>query len=125
MKLMAKPAEDRYQNAYGLKIDLETCLIQWNQTKTIDATFIPGQVDHSGRLSIPQKLYGREEELAQLREVFQLGKYGETTLLLISGNAGIGKSSLVMEFRDWVLENRGYYITGTFDQFKQDFKNTK
>ncbi|MEP1079896.1 serine/threonine protein kinase [Leptolyngbya sp. PL-A3] len=36
MKLMAKNAEDRYQNAWGLKADLERCLHQFEATGQID-----------------------------------------------------------------------------------------
>ena len=34
LKLMAKNAEDRYQNALGLRHDLEKCLISWKETQT-------------------------------------------------------------------------------------------
>ncbi|MEG3846173.1 serine/threonine protein kinase, partial [Microcoleus sp. herbarium13] len=68
-KLMAKNAEDRYQSAMGLKRDLEICLQQWNQTGTI-AHFAIAQQDRCDRFIIPEKLYGRETEVAALLAAF-------------------------------------------------------
>ena len=59
LKLMAKNAEDRYQSAWGLKADLETCLTQRSATGKIEP-FPLGLQDISDRFQIPQKLYGRE-----------------------------------------------------------------
>ncbi|HAA32013.1 MAG TPA: serine/threonine protein kinase, partial [Cyanobacteria bacterium UBA8553] len=80
MKLMAKNAEDRYQSAAGLKADLEICLSQLQTTGEI-ANFVPGQLDKSGQLSIPQKLYGREREVETLLAAFERvsGKKQQTT----------------------------------------------
>ncbi|WP_426777756.1 diguanylate cyclase domain-containing protein [Lusitaniella coriacea] len=69
MKLMAKNAEDRYQSALGLKYDLEKCLKQWQETGTIEP-FTLGEKDACDRFIIPEKLYGREAEVAQLLVAF-------------------------------------------------------
>ncbi|OCR00754.1 hypothetical protein BCD67_15450 [Oscillatoriales cyanobacterium USR001] len=63
-KLMAKNAEDRYQNALGLKHDLEVCQQQWQQRGGIPE-FMIAQRDLSDRFLIPEKLYGRENEVNQ------------------------------------------------------------
>ena len=64
-KLMAKNAEDRYQSAFGLKNDLDVCYEKWKTTGTID-NFVVGQLDISDFFDIPQKLYGREQEVELL-----------------------------------------------------------
>jgi predicted ATPase/signal transduction histidine kinase len=69
MKLMAKNAEDRYQSASGLKYDLETCLHQLKETGKID-DFKIAQRDLCDRFIIPEKLYGRENEVAELLAAF-------------------------------------------------------
>lgn len=69
MKLLAKTAEDRYQSTLGLKADLETCLTQL-QTDGEICHFLVGQLDSYSQFSIPQKLYGREIEVATLLEAF-------------------------------------------------------
>jgi hypothetical protein len=54
MKLLAKNAEDRYQTAAGLTIDLRKCLAEWESRRRIDA-FSLGASDVSPRLLIPKK----------------------------------------------------------------------
>jgi serine/threonine protein kinase len=61
-KLMAKNAEDRYQSALGLKHDLEMGLHQWQETGEI-FSFLLGQKDVPERFLIPEKLYGRHQEV--------------------------------------------------------------
>jgi len=120
IKLMAKNAEDRYQSAYGLKIDLESCLKQLEETGNIP-TFPLGQQDISARFQIPQKLYGREREITTLLETFErVFATGKTELTLVSGYSGIGKSSLVQELYKPITARRGYFIAGKFDQFQRN-----
>ncbi|WP_017315233.1 trifunctional serine/threonine-protein kinase/ATP-binding protein/sensor histidine kinase [Mastigocladopsis repens] len=119
MKLLAKTAEDRYQNAYGLKADLEQCLVQWQATGTI-FDFPLGQQDKSSQFHIREKLYGREVEVATLMEAFERISQGSTEMMLVSGYSGIGKSSLVNEVHKPMVRKNGYFISGKFDQFKRD-----
>jgi serine/threonine protein kinase len=119
LKLMAKNAEDRYQSAYGLKVDLEECLRQWNSVGRIDP-FPLGQHDISDRFQIPQKLYGREQEIDLLLAAFELVSQGSSELMLVSGYSGIGKSALVQEIYKPITWQRGYFIAGKFDQFQRD-----
>ncbi|GAA6621823.1 AAA family ATPase [Scytonema sp. NUACC26] len=70
MKLMAKNPEKRYQSAYGLKVDLEQCLHQLQTTGEI-VSFPLGEQDISDKFQIPQKLYGREKEVAKLLAAFE------------------------------------------------------
>lgn len=119
MKLLAKNAEERYQSADGLKFDLETCLLQLQTTGKIK-DFILGQRDHGSQLLIPQKLYGREKEVATLMDAFWRVSQGATEMLLVSGYSGIGKTSIVNEVHKPIVTARGYFITGKFDQLKRD-----
>ncbi len=68
-KLMQKNAENRYQSALGLKHDLEICLTQLQETGDIQA-FVLGESDMCDRFIIPEKLYGRESEVAELLAAF-------------------------------------------------------
>lgn len=118
LKLMAKNAEDRYQSAAGLRADLEECLHQW-QTGGWISQLVPGQHDISDRFLVPQKLYGREQQLASLLEAFERVSRGGSELLLVSGPAGIGKTALVQELYRPVTRRRGYFIAGKFDQVQR------
>ncbi|MEQ9667175.1 trifunctional serine/threonine-protein kinase/ATP-binding protein/sensor histidine kinase [Coleofasciculus sp. G2-EDA-02] len=119
MKLMAKTAEERYQSAWGLKADLETC---WHQLRTSGeiSQFSLGQQDISDKFQIPQKLYGREAEIHQLLDTFERVSQGATELILVAGYSGIGKSALVHEVQKPIVRQRGYFISGKFDQFKRN-----
>ena len=119
MKLLAKTAEDRYQSGYGLKADLEQCLNQLQQTGK-NCNFIPGERDKSGQFLIPQKLYGREAQVATLMDAFERVSTGTAELMLVSGYSGIGKSCLVYEIHKPIVGARGYFIAGKFDQFKRN-----
>lgn len=127
LKLMAKNAEDRYQSAWGIKADLERCAEQLSVSGQIN-DIQPGIQDVSDRFQIPQKLYGREVEIAALLAAFErvAGKRNGTEsdnipasseMLLVSGYSGIGKSALVQELYKPITAKRGYFISGKFDQF--------
>ncbi|MGB7708696.1 MAG: AAA family ATPase [Microcoleus sp.] len=70
IKLMAKNAENRYQTALGLKHDLENCLVQLQATGNLEK-FALGKRDITDRFSIPEKLYGRENEVSNLLAAFE------------------------------------------------------
>src|SRR4028119_1459484 len=115
-KLMAKNAEARYQSALGLKYDLETCLCQWQETGTL-TNFDLGQRDLCDRFIIPEKLYGRENEVFSLLSAFERVSGGSTEMMLVAGFSGIGKTAVVNEVHKPIVRQRGYFIKGKFDQF--------
>ncbi|MBD2162256.1 AAA family ATPase [Limnothrix sp. FACHB-1083] len=119
LKLMAKTAEERYQSAYGIQRDLEECLSQWQRSGSI-APFPLAERDQCGTFSIPQKLYGREMEVQQLLDVFDRVSAGNTEMVLVAGYSGIGKSALVNEVHKPIARQRGYFISGKFDQFQRN-----
>jgi len=121
MRLLAKNAEARYQSAYGLAHDLQRCLDAWTAQGKI-APFTLGTVDRSDRFQIPQKLYGREAEVEALLNAFErIAPAGTPAeLVLVSGYSGIGKSALVQEIHKPITAQRGYYISGKYDQFQRN-----
>ncbi|MEW6493830.1 MAG: AAA family ATPase [Cyanobacteriota bacterium] len=141
MKLMAKTAEDRYQSAWGIHVDLVFCLMQLEVNGEME-DIIPGENDISDKFQIPQKLYGREKEVETLLAAFErvaggARKAGEVggeesiisqskiqnpkskiEMMLVAGYPGIGKSSLVAELYKPITAKRGYFIIGKFEQFQ-------
>ena len=113
LKLLSKNAENRYQSAFGLKHDLE----QFNQSSN---SFKLGEKDFSGKLAIPDKLFGREKETAKLNQIYEKVSSGKTELLLISGKSGSGKSALIFEIHKPLIEKKGFYIEGKFDKFQKN-----
>ena len=118
LKLMAKTKEDRYQSAYGLRVDLQKCLTQLQTTGEIEP-FILGQQDISRRFQIPQRLYGRTDDIATLLQSFERVQQGQGEMVLVSGQAGIGKSMLVNEIKRPVAWQNGYFTSGKFEQLQQ------
>ncbi|MCR9142856.1 MAG: AAA family ATPase [bacterium] len=116
MKLLSKNAEDRYQSAAGLRFDLEECI----RSKGAPEDFVTGKRDVSEKFQIPQKLYGRQKEKENLMEVFDQVLAGDSQMAVVQGTSGIGKSALIHELRRPLVEKRGYFISGKFDQFKRD-----
>lgn len=79
-----------------------------------------GRAPHPVELKIASKLQGREGELAVLSNAFARAGCGEGLVLLVSGNSGSGKTSLVRALRGNVLNENGYFIEGKFNQYQRD-----
>src|SRR5215813_14161036 len=120
MRLLAKPAEAPDQTAAGVVVDLRRCLRAWERTGRI-GPFPLGVSDTPDVLRIPEKLYGREPEVRALRAAFErVATHGTPELVLISGYAGIGKSSVVNELHEAIVPLRGLFAFGKFDQYQHD-----
>lgn len=119
LKLLAKTADERYKSALGLQADLVICLMQLEANGFIEP-FPVGENDVSEKFQVPQINYGRDAELAILLAAFNRVANGSKELMLVSGSAGIGKSALVQELHQPIVQERGYFIVGKFDQFKQN-----
>ncbi len=120
MKLLAKNAEERYQTAAGLEVDLRHCLSEWRSRGRI-APFHLGAHDSPDELLIPEKLYGREREVDALIAAFErVVTQGGAGIVLVSGYSGVGKSSVVNELQKVLVPPRGLFATGKFDQHKRD-----
>jgi serine/threonine protein kinase len=109
LKLLAKNAEDRYQTADGLAADLQRCLDQWRSKGRIGPLEL-GVEDFSGRLQFPQKLYGREAEIEQIKTTLDRAIAGPAQLLLVAGHSGVGKTSLAHEIQKDVISRKGAFV---------------
>src|SRR5262249_20834289 len=119
LKLLAKSADERYQTASGLESDWRRCLKQWEATARIDP-FILGEDDAPDHLLIPEKLYGRDRELAALRASHdEVMTAGVPILILLAGYAGVGKSALVYEYQRELVA-RNWFAAGKCDQYQRD-----
>lgn len=111
LKLLAKPAERRYQSARGLEADLVRC----RQGRP----FALGRQDRRDRLTVPGQLYGRTAELASLQAAFaRVAAGGPSEAVVVAGYAGVGKSALLEEFQRGLPS--ALYAGGKHDQFRRD-----
>jgi predicted ATPase/signal transduction histidine kinase len=83
-----------------------------------------GLYDISDRFDIPQKIYGRKEEVENLLQAFDRvadrQHPSKIEMMLVAGYSGIGKSCLVAEIHKPNTRLNGYFTEGKFDQFQRN-----
>ncbi|KPA11708.1 multi-sensor signal transduction multi-kinase [Candidatus Magnetomorum sp. HK-1] len=139
MKLMAKNPEDRYQNIDGIKVDLENCLNQVKSSNKIN-DFEIGQQDIPSHFLLSKKLYARGQDLERMITIFErmfgwekekekgekanTESHGKSEVVLIKGDAGVGKSAFIEHVKKHVLRSRPQYqiffISGKNERFSQN-----
>ncbi|MGM0404332.1 MAG: ATP-binding protein, partial [Thermodesulfobacteriota bacterium] len=117
MKLISKTLEERYQSGYGVMADFQECARQFEESGTI-RDVIPGRQDRPIGFHMPDTLMGREAEIDMLRAAFDRTCDGANEMFLVSGAAGIGKSSLIRELRKSLGAGQAHFIEGKAEQYK-------
>lgn len=125
LKLLIKRPEERYASATEVRRDLAPILLRLKADITGEPVGLPPtQPPDTGPLTSPQavleridrgKMFGREKELAELKrrwDLVRLGEPGIEPLLLISGEAGIGKTRLLRELEVYTKLRDGYLLPG-------------
>ncbi|MBN2526452.1 MAG: AAA family ATPase [Deltaproteobacteria bacterium] len=115
MKLLSKNPEDRYQSESGLIADLLRCQQQLDDSGQIEK-FAVGQSDTTRTFHIPETLYGRGPDIDVLSQSIQRIAKGQAEVFFISGEPGIGKTSLVNELYRPVAQIRGHLVQGKFNR---------
>jgi tetratricopeptide (TPR) repeat protein len=123
LKLLAKRPEERYALAEQVRKELAPILTRL-KTGGIDQVEPVTAERASASLSATQtlldriargKLIGRESELQKLKNQWDMVRLGESQvepLVLISGEAGIGKTRLLREFQVYTGLRDGYVLHG-------------
>ena len=118
MRLLEKAPEHRYQSAAGLLVDLQRLERALARAET-QPSFPLGEQDRPTTLQLPRQLYGREPELAALSEELRaVVDGGERRVVVLRGEAGLGKSALIGELDRMLLEqsaSAGYLAIGRFE----------
>lgn len=118
MKLLSKSPEDRFQSAYGLLYDLKQCERMLEQNGSL-TSFEIGHIDKVSTFVIPNTIYGRNDELNQLKAGLELAASGTATFRWITGHEGTGKTTLVHRFRTLVERSGGRFVEGECDPLQQ------
>ncbi len=72
------------------------------------------------RLTPPDRLYGREREIAALTDSVERVCAGHGAVLLLPGSPGVGKTALAQEAAGPILRRNGFFVQGKFDQYQQN-----
>ncbi len=119
LKLIAKTPGDRYQSTYGIKQDLNTCL-KIVENSYLPDDFKPGDRDVSDTFTLTKRLFGRKNEKHLLLKSLKKTTQGSCEIVMVKGEPGSGKTTLINELSSHVAHARGEIITGKFDQFKRN-----
>ena len=117
-KLLEKDPEDRYRSAFGLEADLQHCLRAARESAG-DFQLTLGTADAPPRFTVPERLYGRQDEVRGLIGLLAPQHRGAVQLATIAGPSGVGKSSLVGELQRPLASSRGTLARGKFDQLSR------
>ena len=118
-KMIAKNPADRYQCLSSLIADIEVCE-QGLESSNDLLDFDLGKMNNSKQLFNAGKLYGRETEISQIVQAYKKACEADTVLVLLEGEAGVGKSSLVKLVLKQTLSKDALRVTAKFDQFKHN-----
>lgn len=119
MKLMEKESEKRYQSAAGIVHDLKKCLELLTSSDAME-DFEVGTNDISNKFKIPQKLYGRDREKENLKQMYEQVAEGGSHMLLVGGYAGVGKTSIIQEIYRPIAEFGGVFASGKAEQLQMN-----
>ncbi|OXM82662.1 AAA family ATPase [Paenibacillus rigui] len=102
-KLLEKNPDNRYPHAGFLLADLD-------------------KIGHArDPFSFEPEFHGREQEISVLTQTFYSVCFGSNEMVYVSGEAGIGKTSLLDEmFRKQQHTRDFFYITGKFEQISKE-----
>ena len=118
MKMTEPNAEDRYQGIRGIRHDLfRLQRTLQNEKKVI--RFSLGKKDFSDRFLSPHKVYGRTRELNRLKAQWEWTLKGGRSFVVLSGEAGVGKTALANEIMEMISRGSGACIRGGFEPFRQ------
>ena len=119
MKLLEKSPEQRYQSAEGIVMDFEKCLERLRTSGVVER-FELGKNDVTSKFIIPKKLYGRNNELRNLKQIYDQASKGSARMLLVSGYAGVGKTTIIEEIYRPIAELGGIFVRGKAEQLQKN-----
>ncbi len=114
-RLLSKDPEDRYQSAVGLCEDLKRLSAGLKSSQDLDG-FDLGKTDDLQNFKIPDDILGRDRCISILKREFDACLGSEHRFVLISGEPGVGKTSLGLQLAEYVRSKRGKFYQGRFLQ---------
>ncbi len=114
LKLISKSPSDRYQNSSALAGDFEKCLKMYKENGEIEE-FEIAENNIPDQFIISSRIYGREREYAALKTTLEESIAGNFRIAVVSGESGIGKTSLVEELKKTTASVNTFFASGKFN----------
>ncbi|MBD3398262.1 AAA family ATPase, partial [Candidatus Micrarchaeota archaeon] len=118
-RLLSKNPGDRYQNALGVQEDLQNIAARIENSQDIYHIDL-GVTDTLRDFRIPDGFYGREDLLESLTTQFDLCESEQRSICLLSGEAGVGKTTLALRLAKYAQSRNGRFIQSKFRQFDRN-----
>lgn len=129
IKALAKNRAARYQNTVAFIKALKLLINETQSASTSSIGTLPLENGQSFAATIeaavksmetealPINFVGRARELDQLMHIFNVASHSHGQLAVITGDAGLGKSALVSEFRHRVGDKADFIVGRFYDDF--------
>lgn len=118
-RLLSKNPRDRYQNALGVQEDLQNIASRIENSQDIYHIDL-GVTDSLRNFRIPDGFYGREDLMESLTSQFDLCEREQRSICLLSGEAGVGKTTLALRLAKYTQSRNGRFIQSKFRQFDRN-----
>jgi len=102
-------SKDCYKSLEEVQFDLQRMIRDPKYVENVNGGMPNHSIDEYA-------LYGRDEVISKCETLLEQNRQGECSGVLISGEAGVGKSQLARRFRQLVLNKGGLFLSGKFDQ---------
>lgn len=114
MKCLEKDPSKRYQSAKGLEYDLIE--LSKGHLKKEELA----RLDQMDQFRLPSKIYGRNSEKNTIKQITLKAAKGEGSVLLLSGNSGMGKTHLINEFTGSELFANSLFVKGKYEKHRRE-----
>lgn len=120
LSLIEKSPENRYRGAIGVFHDLDLVTQKVERLGQVNNHLSLKQKDIPLRLVIPNKAYGRDWQIDNLKKQWHDVYSGKSRFILIKGASGSGKTSLIQNTGIKLWQNHAFFGTGKFEILSRD-----
>jgi serine/threonine protein kinase len=116
-KLLSKHPDQRYQTAFSVIADLQRAKLRLGRGESKALRFPLALNDRFQSVSARLQLVGRDKEMTALMDAYQsAANERRSRLTVVSGEAGVGKSRLLAEFRSFLAAKKVRFVSANFSK---------
>jgi len=115
-KLIEKQPDRRYQSDDAIVYDLNQCRQSLKRSGGVDDFVIATQ--DRPVFKFGEHLFGRDKEIALLKQAAEKALSGSSVKMLVSGSSGVGKTRLIEEFFTYINTGGFRIFKGKFEQYQ-------